>query len=467
MMDQNNWVSFHPDKSDFYDLNEGILDIKNDGELKNEVDMKNEPFLFNQLEQNLYENLKLVDLHNPDLQDPNSHGNGNQPINEDPLNRLNDFLLDNYNFDLNGVVKMSNDDLNYDGSSGGTPDHREEHRTNPQPHNNSSAFPPTTSSVQNTPNMGPYKTQQHHHLQDKHVMNSPILPSQNDKSFNKQHYYHKILRSKSKETIEHMPQLQHIRPDVVFTPLMSPHTTPNDLKTPGKYPIQAAFEPLTSPALRAQNNQNNQSTGNGFNDKRRSLLLVFSTVDENRPVNFKRKTPHGTPILQTNNEANHQNSNFERLPEASMSTSDSSTPMLPPQSYKKIDPESNSTSPQMMGFTMGKLAKQQQLHLGQSSQGSPQISSRKSSFASTRSNETSPNLGPLGKGEKPPSKKASHKLAEQGRRNRMNSAVHSLGLLIPQSYHDTVAIPSKATTVELAANYIQDLLEEIDTLKKK
>ncbi|EGV64753.1 hypothetical protein CANTEDRAFT_134063 [Yamadazyma tenuis ATCC 10573] len=69
--------------------------------------------------------------------------------------------------------------------------------------------------------------------------------------------------------------------------------------------------------------------------------------------------------------------------------------------------------------------------------------------------------------EKPSTKKASHKLAEQGRRNRMNVAVQSLGLLVPQKYHERVAIPSKATTVELASSYIKDLVREVEELKKR
>ena len=72
---------------------------------------------------------------------------------------------------------------------------------------------------------------------------------------------------------------------------------------------------------------------------------------------------------------------------------------------------------------------------------------------------------PSKRGEKPPTKKASHKLAEQGRRNRMNQAVHDLGELIPKLYHDLVTIPSKATTVELASTYIKDLLERIEELE--
>ena len=72
---------------------------------------------------------------------------------------------------------------------------------------------------------------------------------------------------------------------------------------------------------------------------------------------------------------------------------------------------------------------------------------------------------PVVKDLKSQQQKASHKLAEQGRRNRMNNAVQELGRLIPQSYHDEVSIPSKATTVELASKYITALLKEVEELK--
>ncbi|QEU60988.1 Pho4 [Kluyveromyces lactis] len=52
-----------------------------------------------------------------------------------------------------------------------------------------------------------------------------------------------------------------------------------------------------------------------------------------------------------------------------------------------------------------------------------------------------------------------HKVAEQGRRNRLNNALKDLESLIPKELKDVAAIPSKATTVELAAQYIRQLLK--------
>lgn len=134
-----------------------------------------------------------------------------------------------------------------------------------------------------------------------------------------------------------------------------------------------------------------------------------------------------------------------------------------------------------MGFTMGILAEQElmkddsikrplklrtvlalSLNNGAASTKSATSTQNRSSLASLL--ETSPQMSAVAskRGEKPPTKKASHKLAEQGRRNRMNQAVHDLGKLIPKLYHDQVTIPSKATTVELASTYIRDLLDRIE-----
>lgn len=58
------------------------------------------------------------------------------------------------------------------------------------------------------------------------------------------------------------------------------------------------------------------------------------------------------------------------------------------------------------------------------------------------------------------SKREVHKVAEQGRRNRLNVALTELNSLLPSEIKDSVSIPSKATTVELACIYIKQLLEQ-------
>lgn len=65
------------------------------------------------------------------------------------------------------------------------------------------------------------------------------------------------------------------------------------------------------------------------------------------------------------------------------------------------------------------------------------------------------------------SKKMNHKLAEQGRRNRMNVAIQELDNLIPDTYKDGAMVPSKATTVEMSSKYIRDLQTENKRLSKE
>ncbi|AET39440.1 phosphate-sensing transcription factor PHO4 Ecym_4385 [Eremothecium cymbalariae DBVPG len=57
-------------------------------------------------------------------------------------------------------------------------------------------------------------------------------------------------------------------------------------------------------------------------------------------------------------------------------------------------------------------------------------------------------------------KKEVHKVAEQGRRNRLNNALVELNTLLPQELKDSVQVPSKATTVEMACEYIKQLTSQ-------
>ncbi|GMM32103.1 phosphate-sensing transcription factor [Martiniozyma asiatica (nom. inval.)] len=58
-------------------------------------------------------------------------------------------------------------------------------------------------------------------------------------------------------------------------------------------------------------------------------------------------------------------------------------------------------------------------------------------------------------------KKMTHKLAEQGRRNRMNIAVQELESLIPERLKDNCGVPSKAGNIELGCKYIKELQSEL------
>ena len=75
------------------------------------------------------------------------------------------------------------------------------------------------------------------------------------------------------------------------------------------------------------------------------------------------------------------------------------------------------------------------------------------------------------------SKRTSHKIAEQGRRNRINSALQEIASLLPTAPKDTkggleaeakVGTPgSKANTVEMAIEYIKQLKEEVEVAKRR
>lgn len=404
-----------------------------------------------------------------------------------------------YEFGLENMNFIIPEDLNFD----------------TDPSHQSSAFPPSHVQPQ-TPAMLANKDKSKKVKQEgKDNYSSPVLPGQNEKSFNNQHYYHKHNKSRNLVSMDYsQPPQQHVRPDAVFTPLVSPAVTPLDSQvnvnknTNGSYsqaPVQVMFEPLTSPALEAQQSGSN-------NERRRSSSSAFGPGDEHKAHSHythsnKRRTPHGTPVmsatpstapngklispsLKSNGSyrSSPANSGFEKLPDSSMeSKSNGGTPMLPPQSKKMgistSNNNNNNNNAPLMGFTMGRLAEHSQHEDDYSDD--MEEKSRHSSTSSTRprrkasytrqrssssSTETSPKLrsnsDSLRKGDMPATKKASHKLAEQGRRNRMNTAVSELGSLVPQNYHDEVTIPSKATTVELASKYIRDLVDEINHLKK-
>lgn len=289
------------------------------------------------------------------------------------------------------------------------------------------------------------------------VFESPMLPGQNDKLYNNQHYFHK---HKPSTNANGSTGPGTVRPDAVFTPLVSPAVTPLDsqvnMNRSYTQPVQIKFEPLTSPALQAQ--------PDGSNDRRRSSSSVFGPRDEAAafPPNtyHKRRTPHGTPILAATKQSpslklrgGAANKQFEKLPDSSME-------MLPPKKNGSANSSTSTTATNttsgtpLMGFTMVRLAEQQSEEELRSTRSSRRLSFKNSLL------DTLPVLDPQNRKEKPAGKKALHKLAEQGRRNRMNMAVHELASLVPQHYHDEVAIPSKATTVELASRYIRDLLEQ-------
>lgn len=449
-------------------------------------------YFLQQIENNLYSG--NTNSKNEASNQPPSRENPNHTSNH----QLPDLNLDQFNFMLPDLDFNESSHLQHQqpGQQYDQQEHHHHHHHHHHHSKSSSAYPPS-NLPQNTPSMLAQKRIIDEEKAEQDGFVSPILPGQNDHSYNNQHYYHKT----SSNTPIKEGYSSHVRPDAVFTPLVSPAVTPLDLQVNinKSKPISASFEPLTSPALNAQPS----------NDRRRSSSSVFapsSNDDQKNSINsnHKRRTPHSTPILQANNKLKKSpslknsrsniiknSSPFENLPESSIdSKSIETTPMLPPQSKKQnIDnnplqhsnSNSNSNTPTLMGFTMGRLAEANNHDDSTSPVNSRQNSTSKKSSSSS---ETLPILGSQRtransntslnsngtstskkKGEKPATKKASHKLAEQGRRNRMNVAVQDLSNLIPQNYHDEVSIPSKATTVELASKYIKDLLNELESLK--
>jgi hypothetical protein len=82
------------------------------------------------------------------------------------------------------------------------------------------------------------------------------------------------------------------------------------------------------------------------------------------------------------------------------------------------------------------------------------------------------------------SKRTSHKIAEQGRRNRINSALQEMATLLPrgsmpegkdsggeigntQESKNSASSSSKASTVELAIDYIKQLQKEVADANKR
>ncbi len=61
------------------------------------------------------------------------------------------------------------------------------------------------------------------------------------------------------------------------------------------------------------------------------------------------------------------------------------------------------------------------------------------------------------------SKKTSHKLAEQERRNRISNAIVEIAQLLPPN----LTGGSKANTVEMAIDYIRDLQKQLHTMQEE
>ncbi|RKP30522.1 hypothetical protein METBISCDRAFT_27340 [Metschnikowia bicuspidata] len=369
------------------------------------------------------------------------------------------------------------------------------------------AFPPL-NFPQNTPALVPDKTANLMRSAAPGAVLWPILPGQNQKSYNKEHLYHK-QRQQRQQAQQGKPK--HILSDAVFTPLKSPAGTPLEM---AQSMVQLReFEPLTSPALKAQPLLHMLALvfATGFSSilpsERVRTLSTLGTDDYTLGSSAKRKTPHLTPNLAAHNTQSAHGGikaklpmpkvaqSYEKLPETverlgAQAQSTETTPMPPHGKCVAIDSSGASSAGPgpMMGFTMNRLAEQQSgaydavppvvyakphLELSRSSS-QRSVDYAGWSYVSSLS-ETSPLLEAqqdtieygVPHSGKMPTKKTSHKLAEKGRRNRMNQAIQELAQLIPPSLHERALIPSKATTVELASKYISMLLKEIEELRRK
>lgn len=224
-----------------------------------------------------------------------------------------------------------------------------------------------------------------------------------------------------------------------YTPLLSPGNPSQ--QPPQQQMPTSTLSPLSSPAL-------------PFNKRRES------SQTSSHMSNKRSKTPSTTPLLS---------SVFDFLPDMDL--------QLPPppniDSIKKhtsvlINPNhmrSANSSPVILPSSyplpnsLPNLDHAPTPHTSAVSN-TPQQSAIGTSIL-TRQNSRTSISGSAGGGDK----KMTHKLAEQGRRNRMNVALQDLDKLIPDDYKRDIIVPSKATTVEMGCAYIKQLQDEIQRLK--
>lgn len=260
-----------------------------------------------------------------------------------------------------------------------------------------------------------------------------------------------------------------IRPDVVFTPLVSPAVTPMESMINKNHQQHTSnfFSPLTSPALEAKSPMKSKKSSSPEESS------SSSSSNSNKKYN-KRKTPGNTPIVgptipgriakqspiikakRSSAYANNISYHHQQQPQQQLPNQLEDEVMAPPKSRRSRKSSQNTpaTPATLMNF---------------------KIDNNNNNNPSSNQSSSSPLLGPDSKSRDEDfetsnssnSKKTSHKLAEQGRRNRMNQAIQDLGCLIPEELSSNVSIPSKATTVELACVYIDNLSKENHYLREK
>lgn len=252
--------------------------------------------------------------------------------------------------------------------------------------------------------------------------------------------------------------------DPFFTPLILPAMTPLDsMGPPVDYAPSEFFTPLTLPAI--------HPTRHGLpknaiflNEAHVSLLaLVGLSTLRKRSSGRVGKSKNSLPVIKA-----VKGKRYDRRPSGGniveFETKDEliEKPITPAELMKKKEEERKKDKgfPNTTTFSSFKTYKLK-TNLA-----------NKSVMELMMAHQTQFKLNLLSKNKSEPEpektgKKSLHKDAEKGRRDRMNVAIHELALLIPEELISTVAVPLKATTVELASKYIIMLTEEVERLKRE
>jgi hypothetical protein len=176
-----------------------------------------------------------------------------------------------------------------------------------------------------------------------------------------------------------------------------------------------------------------------------------------------RSTTQSMPNT-TNANVVHPDERLLRTSSSSASNSRKNSPAIHPKISPKISP---SASPHL-GPTQVSTSQPQSQSNGSSSDLAAFLSSKSNyqTIVEGRHNELGLSY-PEHLSANLTSKKTNHKLAEQGRRNRMNTAVSELGKLVLPKKDSSSATASKAHTVETAIQHIKALQAELENTKKE
>ncbi|KAI0464974.1 hypothetical protein LJB42_000190 [Komagataella kurtzmanii] len=310
------------------------------------------------------------------------------------------------------------------------------------------------------------------------------------------------------------PDMHH---DDFFTPLLSPMVQHTQPPTNPKLNVNDNFSPLTSPALASQNSRRKLSTESS------SSVKVRIRRQSNSSYSGKSKTPGSTPKLSSTSAVSNSSNkvikqspaikarrnpglsnNLHRtlssnntfaLPESAQTTSTTATAEL--SNTLNIEANNsdeftntNSVTPSTL-MSFGHIPHHSTSNVifdglkhssvvlpssknanGRNTTKSPNSIAKDGTDKGRKADSASPPTIPTGTLTKRPSKsddpkKVNHKLAEQGRRNRMNFAIQRLEDLIPGDYKEDTTVPSKATTVEMAVKYIKELQNQLEKLEEQ